>query len=172
MKARSAKNKGSRLERQVAGEYRRIGIEARRMPLSGAIPHLKADIYKPVHDGWHDECKNQETVKLKEWWHQASSTCGKSEPVLHISANYRPIITAIRSDKYYDMLLELDQSDQRFMHKQKKVTTKRLNLWNEWDDIWNRDEIGEPVLHLENLELTIISLEHYMELRDCLNAVR
>lgn len=169
MKARSAKSKGSRLERRVAEEYRRIGIEAKRMPLSGAFSHLKSDIFKPVYDGWHDECKNQETVKLREWWNQATSTCGKSEPVLHISANHRPIITAFRTDKYYDILIELDQAGSRFLHNAKVIDKKRLNLWDEWDEILGSDQLGEPVLHIENLGLTVISLEHYMEMRDCLN---
>lgn len=168
MKAKSAKSKGSRLERKVAEEYRRIGIEAKRMPLSGAFSHLKADIFKPVYDGWHDECKNQETVKLREWWQQASSTCGKSEPVLHISANFRPIITVIRTDKWYDLLKELDDTGQRFLHKVEKITKKRFNLWDEWSEISAKDELGEPILHIEELDLTVMSIDHYMEIRFCL----
>lgn len=168
MKARSAKAKGSRLERLVAGEYRRIGIEAKRMPLSGAFSHLKADIFKPVYDGWHDECKNQETVKLKEWWSQATSTCGKSEPVLHISANFRPVITVMRTDKYIDLLKELDETGQRFLHKVEKLTKKRFNLWNEWNELEALKEYGEPILHIEELDLTVMNLHHYMEIRHCL----
>ena len=168
MKARSAKAKGSRLERLVAGEYRRIGIEAKRMPLSGAFSHLKADIFKPIYDGWHDECKNQETVKLKEWWGQATSTCGKSEPVLHISANFRPVITVIRTDKYIDLLKELEETGQRFLHKTEKLTKKRFNLWDEWNELEATEGYGEPILHIEEHDLTVMSLHHYMEIRHCL----
>lgn len=168
MKARSAKAKGSKLERKVAEAYRAIGIEAKRMPLSGAFSHLKSDIFKPVPDGWHDECKNQETVKLKDWWHQTTSTCGSNIPVLHISANYRPIITVISSDQWYQLLQELKDSGQGFIHKTKKVTKQRYNLWDEWDEIWNLDAIGDPIMHVENLDLTVMQLEHYMEIRNCL----
>lgn len=168
MKARSAKAKGSKLERKVAEEYRRIGIEAKRMPLSGAFSHLKADIFKPVYDGWHDECKNQETVKLKEWWSQATSTCGKSEPVLHISANYRPVITVMRTDKYINLLQELEDTGQPFLHKTEKITKKRFNLWDEWSELVAKQGYGEPILHIEEHDLTVMSLEHYMEIRHCL----
>lgn len=169
MKARSAKAKGSKLERKVAEEYRKIGIEAKRMPLSGAFSHLKSDIFKPVPDGWHDECKNQETVKLRDWWNQTTSTCGRSIPVLHISANHRPIITVMSSDQWYQLLKELKDSGQGFFHKTKKVTKKRYNLWDEWSEIWNSEDMGDPVMHIENLDLTVIQLDHYMEIRNCLS---
>lgn len=168
MKARSAKQKGSRLEREVASEYRKIGIEAQRMPLSGAINHMKGDIWKKVYDGWIDECKNAETVKLREWWEQTLRQKGRAEPVLHISANYRPVITVIRTDKYIDLLKELDDTQQRFLHKTEKITKKRFNLWDEWDELKALNELGEPILHIEHLDLTVMSLEHYMEIRNCL----
>jgi Holliday junction resolvase len=168
MKARSAKAKGSRLEKRVAEEYRKIGIEAWRMPLSGAVSHMKGDIRKKTYDGWVDECKNAETVKLREWWQQTLDQRGKAEPVLHISANHRPIITVIRSDKYYDLMKELDDTGQPFIHKLKKISKKRFNLWDEWNDVWNSDELGDPILHIEPMDLTVMQLEHYMEIRECL----
>lgn len=171
MKARSAKAKGSRLERKVAEEYRKIGIEAKRMPLSGAFSHLKSDIFKPVPDGWHDECKMQETVKLRDWWNQTTSTCGRSIPVLHISANYRPVITVMSSDQWYQLLQELKDIGSGYMHHIRKIDKKRYNLWDEWNQTYNETEYGDPVLHLENLDLTVISLSHYMEIREVLNEV-
>lgn len=167
--AKSKKAKGARLEKAVASEYRRIGIEAQRMPLSGAISHMKGDIWKKIYDGWIDECKSAETVKLREWWDQAMRQRGRAEPVLHISANYRPIITVIRTDKWTDMLLELDQTGQRFLHKSEKLTKKRFNLWNEWSELEATEGYGEPVLHIEPMDLTVISLSHYMEIRNCLH---
>lgn len=169
MKARSAKAKGSKLERKVAEEYRRIGIEARRMPLSGAFTHLKADIFKPVKDGWHDECKNQETVNLRDWWAQTTRTCGQNEPALHISANFRPIITAIWSDTFDNMLIELSDSGQNFIHTKSIIDKKKLNLWDEWDKVRNCGGLGDPLLVINHHKLTVMSIEHYMELRDCLN---
>lgn len=169
MKARSAKAKGSKLERKVAEEYRRIGIEAKRMPLSGAFSHLKADVFKPVADGYHDECKNQETVNLKDWWAQTTRYCGTNEPVLHISANYRPVITAMWSRSFENILKELRDSGQNFMHKIRVVDNQRFNLWNEWDIVRNEDGLGDPLLLIKKHKLTIMELEHYMEIRDCLN---
>jgi hypothetical protein len=174
MKARSAKTaaskkaKGAKLEKEVAAEYRKIGIEAQRMPLSGAISHMKGDIWKRVYDGWIDECKSAETVKLREWWEQTMRQRGRAEPVLHISANYRPIITVIRTDKWYDLLKELDDTGQRFLHKSEKLTKKRFNLWNEWNELDATQGYGEPVLHIEEHDLTVISLNHFMEIRHCL----
>ncbi len=167
--AKSKKAKGAKLEKAVAAEYRRIGIEAQRMPLSGAVSHMKGDIWKKVYDGWIDECKNAETVKLREWWEQAMRQRGRSEPVLHISANYRPIISVISTDKYIDLLKELEDTGQPFLHKTEKLTKKRFNLWNEWSELEATQGYGESILHIEELDLTVMSLAHYMEIRDCLN---
>jgi hypothetical protein len=171
--AKSKKAKGSKLEKKIAEEYRRIGIEARRMPLSGAISHMKSDIWKKTRDGWSDECKNAETVKLKEWWAQTrrdASTFNK--PVLHVSANYRPIISIISAEDYYQMLLTLQQSGQEFQHRQRKLTKKRFSLWNEWSELWAEDGFGDPLLIIEGYapeDLVVMQVEHYFELRDCLN---
>jgi hypothetical protein len=165
---RSRKAKGNRLEAQIATAYRKIGIEARRMPMSGAMTHMKSDIFKVVPDGWHDEVKNQETVKLRDWWNQTTSTCGRSIPVLHISANYRPVITVMSSDQWYQLLQELKDNGTGYLHYAKKLTKKRYNLWDEWNSVKNETEYGDPVMHIENMDLTVISLEHYMEIRETL----
>lgn len=86
-----AKAKGSRLERRVAMEIRRKGLDktATRMPLSGAAFGLETDI--KTHLPYSFECKNQEKVKLWEWWEQTER--GRRpfrDPVLVISSNYRP----------------------------------------------------------------------------------
>jgi hypothetical protein len=167
-KASSKKAKGARLEKEVAAEYRRIGIEAQRMPLSGAIQHMKGDIWKKVYDGWIDECKSAETVKLREWWEQTVRQKGKAEPVLHISGNYRPIITVIRTDKWYDLLQELEDTGQTFLHNSIKITKKRFSLWDEWNELVASTEYGEPIMHIETHDLTVMSLYHYMEIRHCL----
>jgi hypothetical protein len=165
---RSRKAKGNRLESRIAAEYRKIGIEARRMPMSGAMTHMKSDIFKPIPDGYHDEVKNQETVKLRDWWNQTTSTCGRNIPVLHISANYRPVITVMSSSQWYQLLQELKDIGSGYIHNTKKIDKKRYNLWDEWDEVRNSTEYGDPVLHLENMDLTVISLEHYMEIRELL----
>lgn len=100
----SKKQKGSRKEREVAGMYRHYGIDkdAKRMPLSGAFDGLKGDIFKPHDRGWVDEVKNQEKVKLWEWWEQAKMQArGLQKAVLHISGNHRPTLTVMRIEDYF-----------------------------------------------------------------------
>ena len=41
---RYERNKGIRAERQVVAILRELGLDARRVPLSGAAPHFKGDV--------------------------------------------------------------------------------------------------------------------------------
>lgn len=92
MKSASRKQKGSRLEREVASRIRSTlkdyGIEAKRMLMSGAISGWKADIFTnlPVSI----ECKNQEAVThFWEWWEQAENQAGLGKlPILVVSKNF------------------------------------------------------------------------------------
>ena len=57
----SKKQKGQRLEREIAKLYRRkLFPKAQRMPMSGAMQFHKGDIFKGVYDEYVDECKNLE----------------------------------------------------------------------------------------------------------------
>lgn len=106
----SKKAKGNRLEREIASAYRSSGLfpKAQRMPMSGAMAYHKGDIFKGELDEFVDEVKNQEKVKLWEFWEQTVSQCGAyDKPVLHISGNYRPILTVIRFEDYIDMRKEI-----------------------------------------------------------------
>jgi len=89
MKVNSLKQKGKRLEtfvstriNEVLGSY---GITAKRMPMSGSIPDWKSDIYTKLPISV--ECKNQETVKLWEWWKQCRGQSGDKIPILVINRN-------------------------------------------------------------------------------------
>lgn len=104
------KQKGNRLERKVAELYRRYDIDpkATRMPMSGAMTHFKGDIWKPNDYEYVDECKNSERVKLWEWWGQTTAQAsGARIPLLHISANNRPILTVMEADTYFDLRREI-----------------------------------------------------------------
>lgn len=106
----SRKAKGNRLERKIAQKYREHDIDpkATRMPMSGAMSHFKGDIWKPDDYYYVDECKNSERVKLWQWWAQAVDQATNSRiPVLHISANNRPILTVISADTYFDLRKEI-----------------------------------------------------------------
>lgn len=68
----------------------------------------KGDIFKGEADEYVEECKNQERVQLWQWWQQAKDQCsGLEKPVLHVSGNYREILTVIRFEDWLDMRKEI-----------------------------------------------------------------
>lgn len=107
----SRKAKGSRLEKEIAKRYsKRLYPKSTRMPMSGAMAFHKGDILKRddkgrvVYDVWLDECKNQEKVKLWEWWEQTIEQCGAyQKPVLHIKRNYSEGLTVMRTEDYFEL---------------------------------------------------------------------
>lgn len=106
----SKKAKGSRLEKEIAKMYRRkLFPRATRMPMSGAMMFHKGDIFKGERDFWLDECKNQETWKVHEWWEQTCNQCGAYEkPVLHMSRNYQQEpLTLMKTRDYFELREEL-----------------------------------------------------------------
>ena len=112
MKAAGKRQKGKRYERQIAALYRHHGIDetAQPMPMSGAMEFHKGDILKKNDNEFVDECKNQETTKLWEWWEQAKRQCyGMQKPALHITRNLSPSLTVISTDDYFQLRLELKQ---------------------------------------------------------------
>ena len=109
---KSKKAKGNRAEMKVAELYRRYKLfpKATRMPMSGAMQFHKSDIFKGEADDWSDEVKNQEKVQIWKWWEQASSQAGQfQKPILHITGNYRPILSVMRIEDYMDLRSELKE---------------------------------------------------------------
>lgn len=95
----SKKAKGTRLEKEVARLMRKtIDKYSRSMPLSGAIEWMKGDIYNTL--GLNIECKNQEKVKLWEWWQIVRE---KRNPRLIISGNHRPILVVIDINDWLEL---------------------------------------------------------------------
>lgn len=88
MKPRSAKAKGSRLERKVAQELREAGLDdnARRMPMSGAMEGMKADIFTTLPISL--ELKNQESWSPLAYMEQAENGARNGEmPIVVMSRN-------------------------------------------------------------------------------------
>ncbi len=78
--------------------------------MSGAMEFHKSDIFTRELNEFSEEVKNQEKVKLWEFWEQASrQATGLQRPALHITGNHRPILTVIRFEDFADMRLELKQ---------------------------------------------------------------
>lgn len=105
---RSKKAKGKRLEIKLAKAIRDKGLDpnARRMPGSGAFDGFKTDSFNKLPFSF--EAKNQEKVRLWEWWKQAQdqSTIAKP-PVLVISGNYRPELAVMDLNTFLDLLKEI-----------------------------------------------------------------
>lgn len=122
----SKKAKGSRLEKEVASMYRHYDIDkdARRQVLSGGA-YLKGDINKPNDYGWVDECKNQDKVKIWEFWAQTEEQAkGLQKPVLHFSGNYRPILTVMRVEDYFYLRQCEKQLEELLDARQKGLSKK------------------------------------------------
>lgn len=106
--ASSKKAKGKRLEVKIAQLIREYGLDpdAKRMPMSGAIPGFKTDVFTKIP--FSLEAKNAEKVKLWEWFNQArdQATIAKP-PVLVISGNFRPILAVMNIETWLDLLKEI-----------------------------------------------------------------
>lgn len=106
------RQKGKRYEREIAALYRHYGLDdtATPMPMSGGMEFHKGDILKKKDSEWIDECKNQETTKLWEWWEQASRQApGLHKPALHIKRNHSESLTVIRTEDFFQLRVELQQ---------------------------------------------------------------
>lgn len=107
MKASGKRQKGARLERKIASEIRRVlDLKAKRSFQSGAHWSWKSDIYAPGLN-FSIEAKNQEKVRLWEFWDQAEKARKPfSPPVLMISGNYRPILAVMNLDDWLNLVKE------------------------------------------------------------------
>lgn len=98
------KEKGRKLELKFAKMLREYGLDknASRMPLSGGSWAFRSDIKTTLP--YRFECKNQETVRIWEWWDQTYEQRGYKTPVLVFSGNYRPIMVAMLADDFLAIL--------------------------------------------------------------------
>lgn len=120
MKAAGKRQKGKRFEREIASQYRSTGLDptAQAMPMSGAMEFHKSDILKKNDNEFVDECKNQETTKLWEFWAQARGQAyGQQEPVLHIKRNGSESLSVISTKAYFQLRLELKQLREQTYNK-------------------------------------------------------
>lgn len=102
----SARDKGKSAERLVAKYLCGIGIQAKRVPMSGALAWLKGDVreFNTEQDHVH-EVKNHEELSLGAWWDQAIAQVeGEQVPVLHFTSSYKPMYTMLDSKTFDDML--------------------------------------------------------------------
>lgn len=166
-KANSSKRaKGRKAEHQVAERYRYHGVDetAQRMPMSGAMTHFKGDIHKRNDWDWVDEVKNHETVKLGEFWRQAVEQCdsGLRTPVLHVTGNWRPLITIIRKTDFAGLVGE----DTRRFDKLDITHLKRFSFWDYAKDC--HDPVPRAMViycRVRGEDLVMMTIDTYMTLR-------
>lgn len=106
----SARNKGKQLERTIAKRLCQIGIDAKRVPMSGALSWLPGDVAEFDTDPKHvHECKNHEELSLNTWWEQTTRQAKDGEvPVLHFTSNYKQIYTMLRSEDFDQLLFDYE----------------------------------------------------------------
>lgn len=109
-KLKSPKQKGNRLERQVAQLIRsKLKIKAHRTPMSGAWSHMKGDIYSPEFP-YAVECKNTERFNLWKYWQQTTDQAtGSKTPLLVHSANHRPILCTLYFEDFLNLVKEVNE---------------------------------------------------------------
>jgi hypothetical protein len=115
MKAAGKKLKGARLENKVCKELIRSGLvpQAKRSFQSGAHWSWKSDIYAPGLN-FSIECKNQEKVKIWEFWDQAESQRKPySPPVLMVSGNFRPILVVMDLNDWMNLVKERNEYQEK-----------------------------------------------------------
>lgn len=127
---RSARQKGKRLEYDVRDGLVKIGILARRTPMSGALSYMKGDVFETGTDPIHvHECKNQQALSINSWWKQTIEQCiNENElPVLHFTSNYKPTYTMITAQLFDELLFDYEQT-----HKELSINVIDLPRKNFW----------------------------------------
>lgn len=99
-----ASKRGQDLEKRIAKALRRIGITAYRDKRSGAGQVFKADIAAPGFD-FSVEAKNQETIKLRDWWKQTqAATPGYKQPLLVVALNDYEELAILKLDDLLQLI--------------------------------------------------------------------
>lgn len=96
--------RGKDLEMRIAKALRRIGVTAYRDKRSGAGAVYKSDIAVPGL-AFSIEAKNQETIKVREWWQQTkAATPGYKQPLLVIALNDYEELAILKLDDLLQLI--------------------------------------------------------------------
>lgn len=166
----NTKIKGGWLERQVAKGYRNYGIDeyAAPMPGGGSFSHHKADIKKRFDYRFFDECKNHETIKLREWFEIADHKALGNTTVLWVHSDYRPIVAVLREEAFRDLLQEaVDLTGAQYILDEHIVTAAKVNFWRQWENIKGEMPTRKVLtIRYPQLALAAIDADFYFELRE------
>lgn len=131
MKPAYKRVKGAKLERKIAKEFRRSGLDkkARRSWQSGATWFWKSDIYTSLN--YSIEAKNQEGIKkVWDWWEQAESQRKPySPPVLMFTSNYRPILATMKLEDWISLVKEKEEY-KNLVKELKKYDIRKYKGWD------------------------------------------
>lgn len=110
---KGSKQKGSRGEYAIRDGLIRIGIDAKRVPMSGALSWMKGDVREFNTNPQHvHEVKNCEKLELGDWWRQSSDQIRPGEPeipTLIFSGNYRKQQVVMRTTDFDDLVYAYEQ---------------------------------------------------------------
>lgn len=157
-----SKAKGSRFERKVRDELRRIydgdqKSEINRVPMSGA-GWQKGDVIDINDNGWSYEAKCQETLALPAWWRQAKEQAKPFQTAtLVFSSNHRPIYWVLRLDEWQAYVRE---TVYRNISSYKKTSTRSI-----YDKLSKYDDYDLAVISLDGDELVIVQNEYFIKMR-------
>ena len=110
MKARSAKNKGRKLQNLVRDRLRSVfteiletnDIESQVMGMSGEDIVLSPAAKKAIRYSF--ECKNQERLNLWKSLEQAESNCEDRNPVLVFKRNRSKVYIAVEFEHFLELI--------------------------------------------------------------------
>lgn len=161
-RGRSAKQKGSKAERLVRDQLKRIYPSDRRtrinrVPMSGA-GWMKGDVIDMNDTDYSYEVKNQESLSLHKWWDQTVSQCQPyQQPVLVFTSNYRPLYWVIRLKDFNYLVKETGRDK---IYKLKEITVR--TVYNKLSSL-EKNELAKTILSDE--EVVILGTEDYIQMR-------
>lgn len=165
---KGAREKGKSLERDVAKALCDIGINAKRVPMSGALSWLKGDVAELEYSGEQNvhihECKYHETLNLPAWWAQAAAESTKGEiPALHFRSNRRDTYTVLRARDFDDLVFEYESKRSEIALELVDMP-KRSYFWKVYDQAI-RSVITVFLYEIKGEELVILPFRLYLKLR-------
>lgn len=131
MKARSAKNKGRKLQNLVRDRLRSVyteiletnDIESQVMGMSGEDIVLSPAAKKVIPYSF--ECKNQERLNLWKSLEQAESNCEDRNPVLIFKKNRSKVYVALEFDHFIDMIEKRRTDESTVNNSEKEKGTRK-----------------------------------------------
>jgi len=161
---KGARKKGKRLEHEVTKALKNIGIDAKRVPLSGSLSWLKGDVteFDTIKPHIH-ECKNCETVELPSWWRQTASQAINGEvPVLHFTSNYQKVFTVLPVIDFDDLVF----SYERYRPELTITITDFPKRKGFWSFLVGKNMSHHVLLYkVDEIDLAIMPFDLYLMLR-------